>query len=107
MIRLLVVAMSVAAVVCAPTAAADPSNLVPDCTSGQVAQPGACAPELKVVAGQSNLPLFGMFPGANPNIPPVVTPANFPTVFPLGVTPRDVPMVLPLGLTPPAPPPFS
>ncbi|MFM9035834.1 MAG: hypothetical protein ACKOQ4_16400 [Mycobacterium sp.] len=107
MIRLSLVLMSVSAVVCAPAATADPNNLVPDCTSGQVAQPGECAPELKVVAGQSGLPLFGMFPGANPNIPPTITPANFPTVFPLGVTPRDVPTVLPLGLTPPAPLPFS
>lgn len=99
--------LSAASLACAPVAAADPQILVPGCSSGQVAQAGECVPEPSTVAGDSALPMFGMFPGANPNVPTVITPGNFPVVFPLGVTPRDVPTVLPLGLTPPAPPPLT
>ena len=96
---MLLVALTVSALAGAPVAAADPQDLEPEC-SGQVAQAGECTPETIVgrVGGQ-NVQL-GNFPGANPNIPPGLTPINLQVVLPLGLTPRDLPTVLPLGLTP-------
>ena len=106
MIRLAVGALVLTAVAAAPTASADPQDLVPGCTSGQVADPGECAPqpEEAVVGGAlealGGIP--GAFPGANPNIPPTVLPLNFPMVLPLGPVPLHQPQNLPLGPTPPA-----
>ncbi len=83
----------------APMAAADPEILEPECSSGQIAQAGACVPEPIGRIGGRPIPL-GNFPGANPNLPPGLTPTYLPVVLPLGLTPRNLPAVLPLGLTP-------
>lgn len=105
MTRLLLAAMVFASLAAAPVAAADPNDLVPGC-EGQVAAPGECTPqpeEAAVAAGLDALPgIPGAFPGANPNIPPLVLPKNFPVVIGLGVTPFNIPSNLPLGPTPPA-----
>lgn len=89
----------------APTAAADPNDLVPAC-EGQVAAPGECTPDpvANIPGGFDFIP--GAFPGANPNLPPGPTPRNFPVVLGLGVTPFNVPSNLPLGPTPPSGFPF-
>ena len=104
MMRLLA-ALVVVSFVAAPAAAADPNDLVPSC-EGQVAAPGECAPEPEETAGGVALDALpgipGAFPGANPNIPPVVLPKNFPVVIGLGVTPFNIPSNLPLGPTPPS-----
>ncbi len=104
-------ALLTAALIGAGAAGADPADLVPGCTSGQVADPGACTPQSEdaVVDGALGaLPgIPGAFPGANPNIPPTVLPLNFPLVLPLGVVPLHVPQNLPLGPTPPAVLPFA
>ena len=94
------VAVSAAWIVTAPRAVADPEILVPECTGGQVAQTGECTAQPIVGrSGGRSIPL-GNFPGANPNIPPGLTPTNLPVLLPLGLTPRNLPTVLPLGLTP-------
>ena len=99
MIRLLAAALAVTSFAAVPVAVADPQDLEPEC-SGQIAQAGECLPETVIGrVGGRNLPL-GIFPGANPNIPPGLTPTNLPLLLPLGLTPRDLPSVLPLGLTP-------
>jgi hypothetical protein len=104
MIRWMAV-LVVVAFTAAPTAAADPNDLVPGC-EGQVAAPGECTPEPEEAAGGGGLDALpgipGAFPGANPNIPPVVLPKNFPVVIGLGVTPFNIPSNLPLGPTPPS-----
>lgn len=100
MIRLLVVALTAAALAGAPAAVADPQDLEPECSSGQVSQTGECTTETIIGrVGGRNIAL-GNFPGANPNIPPGLTPTNLPVLLPLGLTPRNLPSVLPLGLTP-------
>ena len=96
---MLAVALTAVALAGAPAAVADPQNLEPECSSGQVAQAGECTPEVIGRVGGRNIPL-GNFPGANPNIPPGLTPTNLPVLLPLGLTPRNLPTVLPLGLTP-------
>ena len=105
MIRLLPAALVGASLVTAPVALADPNDLVPGC-EGQVAAPGECTPQPEEAAGAGGLDALpgipGAFPGANPNIPPVVLPKNFPGVIGLGVTPFNIPSNLPLGPTPPA-----
>ena len=88
------------AVLAAPAAVADPNDLVPTCTGGQVAQAGECnaAPEA------SANPLEGFFgdaPGGNPNVPAGLTPQQQPVVVPLGLLPANLPVVFPLGVTPP------
>ncbi len=84
----------------APAAVADPTNLEPECSTGQVSQTGECTTETIIGrVGGRTVPL-GNFPGANPNLPPGLTPANLPLLLPLGLTPRNLPTVLPLGLTP-------
>ncbi|MCW1958983.1 MAG: hypothetical protein KIH64_010645 [Mycobacterium sp.] len=100
MIRVLAVVLTAMALATAPAAQADPQDLEPECSSGQVAQTGECTTETIVGrAGGRAIPL-GNFPGANPNIPPGLTPTNLPVLLPLGLTPRNLPTVLPLGLTP-------
>lgn len=100
MIRLLVAAFCIASVAAAPAALADPDNLVPQCSGGQVAQVGECtAPPGEVAASLLDV-VPGNFPGVNPNIPPGLTPLNFPVMFPLGLTPRNFPVLIPQGLTP-------
>ena len=99
MIRFAAAAVLAAAVATAPAATADPSILVPDCTSGQVAQAGAC------IANNPFEGFFGDAPGANPNVPAGLTPQNQPVLAPLGLTPQDFPVVFPLGVTPPNIPP--
>lgn len=106
MIRVLAVSLSAAGLMTAPSAAADPQDLVPGC-SGQVAVPGECAPQPEESAAELLLLTPGAFPGANPNIPPGPTPLNFPVVLPLGVTPFNIPPNLPLGPTPPSEFPFQ
>lgn len=107
MIRI-VTALLVLAFAAAQPAGADPSNLVPGCTGGQVAAPGACTSEPGDAAGLEALGgIPGAFPGANPNIPPAVLPFNFPVVVPLGVTPFQQPSNLPFGPTPPTALPFA
>lgn len=116
-VAVLLLAASIAG---APAAAADPADLVPDCSSGQVAAPGECTPVVEDIpddstddstnafSGAHDHPLGapGAFPGANPNLPLGPTPRNFPVVIPLGVTPFNVPSNLPLGPTPPSGFPF-
>ena len=103
-------ALVVVSFIAAPTAAADPADLVPGCSEGQVAAPGACAPVVEDTITGGPLGAFpgipGAFPGANPNLPPGPTPRNFPVVLGLGVTPFNVPSNLPLGPTPPSGFPF-
>jgi len=97
---MLVVTLTAAALAGAPAALADPQNLDPECSSGQVSPTGECATEVIIGrAGGRNIAL-GNFPGANPNIPPGLTPTNLPLLLPLGLTPRNLPTLLPLGLTP-------
>lgn len=97
---MLVVALAAIALAGAPAAGADPQDLEPECSSGQVSQTGECTTEMIIGrAGGRNIAL-GNFPGANPNIPPGLTPTNLPLLLPLGLTPRNLPTVLPLGLTP-------
>jgi hypothetical protein len=97
MVALTLIAMSLAS---APAAVADPTDLEPDCSTGQVSQTGECTTETIIGrVGGRTVPL-GNFPGANPNIPPGLTPTNLPLLLPLGLTPRNLPVVLPLGLTP-------
>ena len=99
MIRTLVVALTAIALAGAPAALADPQDLEPEC-SGQLAQAGECTPQTIIGrAGGRNIPV-GNCPGANPNIPPGLTPTNLPLLLPLGLTPRNLPVMLPLGLTP-------
>ena len=99
MVRLLALTLAATVLAGAPVAVADPQDLEPEC-SGQIAQAGECTPGPIVGrAGGRNIPL-GNFPGANPNIPPGLTPTNLQVLLPLGLTPRDLPTVLPLGLTP-------
>ena len=81
----------------APTAMADPADLEPTCGEGTVPQAGACIADLTAF-------LPGLFPGANPNVPPALTPLNFPITIPLGLTFQNVPVVAPQGLTPPSGP---
>jgi len=81
-------------VLTAPAVVADPSNLLPQCGSGEVPEAGECRPN----------PLEGFFgdaPGGNPNTPAGLTPQLQPVVAPLGVTPGNLPVVFPLGVTPP------
>ena len=117
MIRWLAGGLLFAAFAAAPAAAADPEDLLPGCGSGQVAEPGACAPEpAEVLAEEEGGGISGAagafggipgaFPGANPNIPLGLLPFNFPRVLPLGVTPFQIPPNIPLGPTPPSGFPF-
>lgn len=94
MIRILGTGLLAAAVLTSPSAAADPSNLVPQC-NGQVAESGECAPPNPLEG------FFGDALGANPNIPLGLTPLNQPVVAPLGPAPQNLPGNLPLGPTPP------
>lgn len=99
MIRLLVAAVLPLAILTAPAAGADPNDLVPGCTSGQVPEAGECNP----VPAEVN-PLEGFFgdaPGGNPNTPAILTPQFQPVIVPLGLTPQNLPVVFPLGITPP------
>ncbi len=99
MIRIAGAAVLSLAVLAAPTAAADPNDLVPACTSGQVPQAGECNPtpaEVNPLEG-----FFGDAPGGNPNTPAVLTPKFQPVIAPLGLTPANLPVVFPLGVTPP------
>lgn len=96
---MLAVSLSALALAGAPAASADPQDLEPECTSGQIAQAGECTTEVIGRVGGRNIPL-GNFAGANPNIPPGLTPTNLPVLLPLGLTPRNLPVILPLGLTP-------
>lgn len=89
-----------AAVLTAPAAGADPNDLVPQCTGGQVPETGEC----KASPGEAFNPLEGFFgdaPGGNPNTPAVLTPQFQPVLIPLGLTPANLPVVFPLGVTPP------
>lgn len=100
MIRVMVAAALPVAILAAPAAAADPNDLVPTCSSGQVPQAGECNPAPAEVAN----PLEGFFgdaPGGNPNTPAILTPQFQPVVVPLGLTPQNLPVVFPLGITPP------
>lgn len=96
MVRLVTAALLAAALLGAPAATADPEDLLPPCTGGQVPQSGECV---------SDNPLEGFFGdavGANPNIPTIgLTPLNQPVVLPLGPVPQNLPGNLPLGPTPP------
>lgn len=96
---MLVVTLAATALAGAPAAMADPQDLEPECSSGQVSQTGECTETIVGRAGNRNIAL-GNFPGANPGIPPGLTPTNLPLLLPLGLTPRNLPIVLPLGLTP-------
>lgn len=98
MIRFVAAAL-LAAIISAPSAAADPEILVPACSGGQIAQAGECV-AVNLFDG-----LFGDAPGANPGFPAGLTPQNQPVLAPLGVTPQDFPVVFPLGITPPNIPP--
>lgn len=93
-------ALLAVAVLTAPAAGADPNDLVPQCTGGQVAQAGECiaapAEEFNPLEG-----FFGDAPGGNPNTPAGLTPQFQPVVAPLGLTPANLPVVFPLGVTPP------
>ncbi len=104
MIRLpatVLLAVSLAgSLVAVPTASAVPAVPPPDCTSDQVPLAGQCIARSPAGRPGPQNPLFALFPGANPNLPPGLTPTNLPVVLPLGLTPRNVPTVLPLGLTP-------
>ena len=62
-----------AALLAAPHAAADPEDLEPYCTSGQVPEPGACKP-------QSGDVYVDDAPGANPQIPIGLNPESVPAV---------------------------
>ncbi|HOB48427.1 MAG TPA: hypothetical protein PKK01_03825 [Mycobacterium sp.] len=74
MIRFSVSALAVAAVMlAAPQAGADPEDLEPTCTSGQVPQAGACKPP-------STGDTSGSAPGADPQIPLGLTPESVPAV---------------------------
>jgi hypothetical protein len=88
------------AVLAAPAAVADPNDLVPACTGGQVAETGECnaAP---VEAANPLEGFFGDAPGGNPNTPAGLTPLLQPVVVPLGLLPGNLPVVFPLGVTPP------
>ena len=102
MIRFLTVLSAVAAltaptamaVLTAPAAVADPNNLVPERTGGQVPEAGQC--NVSPLEG-----FFGDAPGGSPNIPAGLTPQLQPVVAPLGLTPGNLPVVFPLGITPP------
>ncbi len=94
MIRFLTAALLAVAAITAPTALADPNNLVPECTGGQVPEPGQC--NASPLDG-----LFGDAPGGNPNTQTGLTPQLQPVVAPLGLTPGNLPVLLPLGVTPP------
>lgn len=111
MIRWLAGGAVLVAFATAPVAAADPRDLEPGCTGGQVAQAGECTPAAEEAAVEGALGALpgipGAFPGANPNLPPAVLPLNFPLVLPLGPVPFHVPQNLPLGPTPPAVLPFQ
>ncbi|HPY23139.1 MAG TPA: hypothetical protein PLK19_02310 [Mycobacterium sp.] len=61
-----------AALLTAPSAGADPEDLLPDCSSGQVPQAGAC----KAPSGTGH----GDAPGANPEIPLGLNPESVPAV---------------------------
>ena len=91
----LAAALLAAALAGAPAAGADPEDLLPPCSIGQVPQAGECIPN----------PLEGFFgdaAGANPNTPTIgLTPFNQPVVLPLGPVPQNLPGNLPLGPTPP------
>ena len=84
----------------APTAAADPNDLVPTCTGGQVPEAGEC----NAAPVEATNPLEGVFgdaAGGNPNTQVGLTPQNQPMLVPLGVLPANLPVVFPLGVTPP------
>jgi len=100
MIRFMVAVVLPLAILTAAPAAADPNDLVPACTGGQVAETGECNAAPVEVAN----PLEGFFgdaPGGNPNTPAGLTPQQQPVVVPLGVLPANLPVVFPLGVTPP------
>lgn len=67
------VLIALAALLAAPPAGADPDDLEPTCSSGQVPQAGACKP-------QSNGVQTGDAPGANPEIPLGLNPESVPAV---------------------------
>ena len=97
---MLAVTLAATALAGAPAAVADPQDLEPECSSGQVSPTGECTTDVFIGrAGGRNIAL-GNFPGANPGMPPGLTPTNLPLLLPLGLTPRNLPTVLPLGLTP-------
>jgi len=101
MIRFVVAVVLPLAILVAPPAVAEPNDLVPACTGGQVAETGECtavAPEAAVNPLEG---FFGDAPGGNPNIPAGLTPLLQPVVVPLGLLPGNLPVVFPLGVTPP------
>lgn len=100
MIRFVAAVVLPLAILAAPNAAADPNDLVPTCTGGQVAETGECnaAP---VAAANPLDGVFGDAPGGSPNTQVGLTPQNQPMLLPLGVLPGNLPVVLPLGVTPP------
>ena len=100
MIRMLAVALTAVSLAWAPAALAEPADLEPECSTGQVTQTGECVTETIIGRVGGRVVPLGNFPGANPNIPPGLTPTNLPLLLPLGLTPRNLPTVLPLGLTP-------
>lgn len=66
-------ALTGAALVGAPLAAADPNDWVPYCTAGQIPEPGECLPA-------PNSVYIDDAPGANPEIPLGVNPESVPAI---------------------------
>ena len=110
MIRL-AAGLSAVALLSAPPATADPQDLLPACSGGQVPQAGECvvgpveglSPDAAGVNPDNPLEgFFGDAVGANPNTPTIgLTPFNQPVILPLGPVPQNLPGNLPLGPTPP------
>lgn len=73
MIRCAAVGLCVVAVIAAPAAMADPEDLEPYCTSGQVPINGECKP-----VPESSAP--GSLPGLNPEVPLGLNPGTVPAV---------------------------
>lgn len=61
-----------AALLVAPPAGADPEDLLPNCSSGQVPQAGAC----KAPSGAGHADA----PGANPGVPLGLNPESVPAI---------------------------
>lgn len=73
MMRLALAALAISAVAGAPVAGADPQDLEPYCTGGQVPAAGECLPP----PGDVSVDSAG---GANPGIPVGVNPESVPEV---------------------------
>lgn len=89
------------AILAAAPAGADPNDLVPTCSGGQVPEAGECNPAPVEASANPLEGFFGDAPGGNPNTPAGLTPQNQPVLVPLGVLPANLPVVFPLGVTPP------